>query len=121
MRDEDKTVNDQQTAADEAKPASADVEDGFDDSDGFDDDEIVSFTDEDGTERSCLVLAVVEHGGSEFAMLAPVEQLRDETGDDLELFLFRYEIDDDDTEMFSYINDERTYAAVQKLCEGLLG
>ena len=95
--------------------------DEFDDGSDFDDAEVVTFTDDEGASHSCLVLAVVEHKGQEYAMLAPVAQLKGGDEDDLELFLFRYEVDEDDTEVFSYIDDERTFAAVQALCEGLMG
>ncbi|MFT4624585.1 MAG: hypothetical protein ACI8PZ_003244 [Myxococcota bacterium] len=95
--------------------------DGFDDTDGFDPDEVVSFEDAEGNKYECVVLAVVEHEGNDYAMLAPASQLQEGNSEELELFLFRYEVDEDDTELFSFIDDERTYEAVRELCEGLMG
>ena len=81
----------------------------------FDPSETVTFEDEDGKEHRCVVLAITEHGGDEFAMLAPVEQVESDEQEELELYLFRYEVTDDDTEEFSFIEDEATYDAREAL------
>ncbi len=100
--------------------ASTDQE-SLDENDALDPTEVVTFTDEEGVAHHCVVLAVIEHAGTDYAMLAHVDEVQSEDEDgELELFLFRYEVDEEDTEVFSYIEDEATYAAVQVACETLL-
>lgn len=88
--------------------------DGFDESEELDADDLVTITDEEGTEWECAILAVVEHEGAEYALLAPVDQLEDEENEELEMFLFLYEVDDEGVQTFSYIEDDEVYEAVQK-------
>ena len=87
--------------------------DGFDESENLEADDLVTITDEEGTEWECAILAVVEHEEAEYALLAPVQQLEDEESDELEMFLFLYEVDDEGVQTFSYIEDDDTYEAVQ--------
>jgi hypothetical protein len=92
----------------------------FDEEAEFDPDELVHFEDEEGTTRACVVLAVVEHEGNDYAMLAPVEQVKEDDGHPLELFLFQVEELEDGTERYSYIEDEQTYKQVQAFCQTLI-
>lgn len=94
---------------------------GFDESEEIEDDELVPIVDDEGVERLCVVLAVAEVEGRDYALLAPAEQLSDEEGEELELFLFTYEVDDDGTEVFGGIDDEDTYLKVRDFFSTLLG
>ena len=87
----------------------------------FDPSETVSFEDEEGNEHRCVVLAITEHNGDEYAMLAPVEQVESTDRDELELYLFRYDVTEDDTEEFSFIEDEAVFAAVQEIFSAMFG
>jgi uncharacterized protein YrzB (UPF0473 family) len=88
--------------------------DGFDESEDLEADDLVTIQDEDGKQWDCAILAVVEHESAEYALLAPVDQLEDEEGDEVEMFLFVYQVDDDGTQTFSYIEDDETYEAVRE-------
>ena len=82
--------------------------------------EVVEFEDEDGVTHQTAILAIIELGESQYAVLAPVQQLVDEDGDELELFLFEYGEDEEGKEVFSYIEDEQTFASVQAAAAALL-
>jgi hypothetical protein len=88
--------------------------------DESDDIEVVEFEDEDGVTHQTAILAVIELGDSQYAVLAPVQQLVDENGEELELFLFEYGEDEEGNEFFSYIEDEQTFASVQAAASALL-
>ncbi len=94
--------------------------DGFDESEELAEDDLVTITDDDGTEWECAILAVVEHEGDEYALLAPVDQLEDEESDELEMFLFLYEVDDEGVQTFSYIEDDEVYEQVQQAFQVLM-
>ena len=66
--------------------------------------EVVEFTDEEGTTYTAAILAVLQVDDSDYAVLAPIEQLEDEDGN----------------EFFSYIEDEATFAKVQQAATALL-
>lgn len=87
--------------------------DSFDESDEFSPDDLVTITDEDGTQLECAIVAVIEHDGEEFALLARVEQLTSEEGDEIEMFIFRYAIDEDGKQLFSFVDEDETYEAVR--------
>ncbi len=91
---------------------------GFDESDDLD---VVEFIDHEGKRHVVAVLAVVEVDDLDYAVLAPVEQLRDDDCDTLEIFLFHYAEDENGDEMFAYIEDEATFLAVQRAAEQILG
>ncbi len=99
---------------DEDEKDSQDKVESFDESDEMDDD-IVVITDEEGKSYNCMVLAVMEVDGREYAMLSPVEGLEGEEGDDVELFLFTYDQDEEnDQETFGPIDDDATYEKVRE-------
>lgn len=82
--------------------------------------EVVEFTDEDGNTYSAAILAIIEVDDMDYAVLAPVEQLEDEDGDELEIFLFAFTEDDDGNEVFSYIEDEALFDRVRHAAAELL-
>jgi|LauGreDrversion4_2_1035121.scaffolds.fasta_scaffold922581_1 uncharacterized protein YrzB (UPF0473 family) len=75
----------------------------------------------DGTERSFQSLAMVEVEGKRYAVLAPGEaDLSEESEEEIELFLFEYEVDEEGDEIFSEIEDEATWNKVQAAAEQML-
>ena len=82
--------------------------------------EVVEFTDEEGVTYTAAILAVLQVDDQDYAVLAPVEQLEDDDGDELELFLFLYGEDDEGNEFFSYIEDESVFNKVQEAAAALL-
>ncbi|MEQ1502114.1 MAG: DUF1292 domain-containing protein [Myxococcota bacterium] len=88
--------------------------DGFDESEEFDPSDLVTIRDEEGLEIECAIMAVIEHEGEEFALLARLEQLRSEEGDEIEMFIFRYGIDDEGNQLFSFVDEDATYEAVRR-------
>lgn len=97
--------------------------DGFDDSDGVEDSDLVTIHDGE-RERVCAVLAVAELDGREYALLAPVEQLRDVPEDEdeaeLELFIFAYSVGDDGIEVYEGIEDEALFERVRAFFSTLI-
>ncbi len=87
--------------------------DELDESDEFEEDDLVTITDETGKEIECAILGVLEHEGGEYALLAPVEQLADDDGEAVEMFIFAYAVDDEGMQTFSYIEDDQLYEAVK--------
>ena len=92
-------------------------EEGFDETEEL---EVVEFEDEDGTLHTAAILAVVAVEGHDYAVLAPVAQLEDDS-DEMEIFLFQYGEDEDGNEMFGYIEDEAVFKLVQQAATTLLG
>jgi uncharacterized protein YrzB (UPF0473 family) len=86
----------------------------FDESEGFEPEDLVTITGEDGKPIECAVLAVIEHDSLEFALLAPVEQLTSEEGDEIEMYIFRYEVDEEGNQLFGFVEEDATYDAVRK-------
>ncbi len=89
-----------------------DLDDEFD----SDDDNIVTLQDADGNEQDFVFLTVVDlEGEGQFAALTPADE--DDAAENTEIFLFRYEADEDGGESFTPINDENLYARVQAAAE----
>lgn len=82
--------------------------------------EVVEFTDEDGKTYQAAILAVIQVDDKDYAVLAPIEQLDDDDGEELELFLFEYGEDEEGNEFFGYIEDEDLFARVQEAAAALL-
>lgn len=84
--------------------------------------ELVVLEDAEGNELSFGFLGVVElEDEGEFALLAPAEQLLDEEDDALDVFIFRYDYDDEEeTENFLPIDDEELVARVAAVAEKML-
>lgn len=94
--------------------------DSFDESEEIEEEDIVTIVDEEGNERDCVVLAVAEVDGQDYALLAPAEQLDDDEGQELELFIFTYEVDDEEMEMFGFVEDEAVYEKVREFFSTLI-
>ena len=86
----------------------------FDESEAFEPEDLVTITGEDGKPIECAVLAVIEHGAAEFALLAPVSQLTSEEGDEIEMYIFRYQLDDEGNQLFGFVEEDAVYDAVRK-------
>ncbi len=97
--------------------------DGFDESEDVESEELVMIDDGNG-ERACVVLAIAEMDGQEFALLAPSEQLADvPEGEDegqLELFIFAYGVNEDGIETYEGIEDEALFAQVREFFSTLI-
>ncbi len=91
---------------------------GFDDSEDVD--EIVVIIDEEDNERECVILAVAEQDGHEYALLAPNDQLDDEDGTELELFILAISTDENGEETFGFIEDEEEYEGVKAFFSTLM-
>lgn len=95
------------------------VEDiGFDEESAFDIEDLVSVVGPDGVSVPCVLLAVIEHEGGEYAMLTP--QTDAEGDDDLELLLAAYQEDPDGTAHFLPIQDDGVYEQVRAFCATLI-
>jgi uncharacterized protein YrzB (UPF0473 family) len=92
--------------------------DEFDESENLEDEDLVTITDDDGNEIDCAILAVIEHDGREYALVAPVAQLEadDAEGNTTEgtfdMFILRYSVDDDGMQVFEGVEDDAEYDAV---------
>lgn len=95
----------------------------FDESEAVQTEEVVVIHDGEN-ERHCIVLAIAEMNGDEFAMLAPQDQLadgdEDEEESDLELFLFRYRVDEKGNEVFEGIEDDTLFERVRDFFSTLI-
>jgi uncharacterized protein YrzB (UPF0473 family) len=93
----------------------------FDELEEYDeDDDIVILQDADGNEKEFRFLTVVElEGEGAFALLTPNEEPLDEDAP-TEVFIFRYEQDEEGGEIFSDLDDEDLFQRVQKAAEALL-
>ena len=97
------------------EPGNGDGEvEEFDESEAFEPEDLVTITGEDGKPIECAVLAVIEHDNLEFALLAPVEQLTSEEGDEIEMYIFRYQLDEEGNQLFGFVEEDATYEAVRK-------
>jgi uncharacterized protein YrzB (UPF0473 family) len=102
------------------KPDEEGSVDALDESDEFPD-ETVTFKDEDGVEHECVVLAVVEVEGQDYAMLAAADQMHDDDEDnEVETYVFEYSVDDEGFEHFAFIEDEARYQRVVQVCATLM-
>ena len=90
------------------------------DQDALDDDDRVVLVGEDGEETTFAILAVVEFEELDYALLAPEAQVVDDDGEVLELFIFRFEEDEEGTQRFSPVENDETYERVQTFCLALL-
>ena len=85
----------------------------FDESDAFDESDLVTITDEEGKEYECAILGILEHKDAEFALLAPVAQLAEDDGEEIEMFIFAYSVDEDGQQIFAFIDDDALYEEVK--------
>ncbi|NCG19848.1 MAG: DUF1292 domain-containing protein [Rhodobacterales bacterium] len=93
-------------------------EQGFDEQGMLDEKELVRIHDGE-QEILCAVLAVAEIDGQEYALLGRAEQLTDEDGD-LELFIFRYELDEEEVENFTSVETDEAYNRAREFFSTLM-
>lgn len=87
----------------------------------FDADDVITILDNEGKHIECLIVAVLEHQGQEFALLARAANVLDEDDDTtVEMFIFHYGFDEDDQTVLSAVEDDYLYEAVRKEFEVLL-
>jgi uncharacterized protein YrzB (UPF0473 family) len=92
--------------------------DGFDDSEDID--EVVIIIDEDDNEHECAILMVIEQHGIEYAVLAPTDQLVDDDGTEIELFILTITTDENGEETFGFIEEESEYEMVKAVVSTLM-
>lgn len=92
----------------------------FDESEEITDEDRVTLTDEDGQEHQFLMMAVVEVEDIEYALLTPDEGENADEDSPMELFIFIYEASETGDEVFSSIEDDETYDAVEKVFSSLI-
>ncbi len=85
----------------------------------LDEDDIVVLSDADGNEKEFRFLTVVQLDEQDFALLTPATEDEDPEAA-TEIFIFRYEQDEDGGEIFSEIEDEDLFARVQTAAEQML-
>ena len=74
--------------------------------------------DEEGNERTCVLLAIVEYEEHDYAMLTPVEELESDK-EEMEVYLFEYR-QDEEAEHFIAIEDDELYQKVASYCGTLM-
>ena len=79
--------------------------------------EIFTLTDEDDQDQDFALLALVEHEGSEYAVLAPVEQLENEEEPAFDLYAFAYNETEDGDITLDAVEDEEILAVVFNAAE----
>jgi len=94
--------------------------DGLDETDDLAGPDVVTLEDDEGNTMDFALLAVVEVEQQDYALMTPVEQIEDEAGDSMDLFLFQYDETDDGSASFSEIDDEDTYLRVRDFCSTLV-
>jgi hypothetical protein len=90
--------------------------DGFDETEGVEGDDLVVIHDGEH-EHECVVLAIAELDGQEYALLAPREQLsepgEDEDEAELELFIFQYGVNEEGFETYEGVDDPELFERVR--------
>jgi uncharacterized protein YrzB (UPF0473 family) len=78
--------------------------------------EVFTITDENDQEQEVEVLGVMEVEGTEYIAVGFVEELEEETEEDLNVFFFRVEEDGE----LSYIEDDNEFDKVSTAFDGVL-
>lgn len=81
-----------------------------------DEDEVVVLSDAEGNETEFSILGIVEVEGEDYALLTPTDAEDEEA---TEIFIFRYEQDEDGGEIFSDVQDEEVFQKVRAQAEAL--
>ena len=89
--------------------------DEFDEGEEVEELDRVVLVSEEGEELQFVRLAIIEHEGSDYVMLALEEQLLEEDGDELEIYLFSYE---DTMDAFSIPHDIRLNEEIWRVQDG---
>ena len=88
----------------------------------IDSDDIVELEDEDGQRHTFMIMAIVDNGSQDFAVLSPLEQLGDPECEEVEMFVFRYdELEEDGgiVRAFSPVEDDEQYQKIVQFCLSL--
>lgn len=97
-----------------------DQPDAFDESEEIEDSDIVVLIDEDDVEHRLVMLAVVEYEDQDYALLAPEDELADDSKPELDLYIFQYDVDDEGVETFQPIPDDERFDEVREFCATLI-
>jgi uncharacterized protein YrzB (UPF0473 family) len=98
---------------------TSDVEE-LDEEESFSTPDIIVLEDDEGNEHEFALLAIVDVQDQDYALLTTIDDLQDEEGESMELFLFKYEEEEDGAASFSEIEDEETYIRVRDFCATLV-
>lgn len=82
--------------------------------------EIFTLTDENDEDQDFALLALIEHEGSEYAVLAPVDQLENEEEPAFDLYAFAYTETDDGDITLDAVEDEELLAVVFNAAEQVI-
>lgn len=85
----------------------------------IDEDDIIVLTDEDGNDGQFVFLTVLEHEGQDYALLAPLGQMQDESDEQLDVYVFGYTVNEEAEEFFEPIGDEALVDAIGAEAEEL--
>ncbi len=85
---------------------------GFDETEDLTDDDKVVITDDDGVEIECAYVAVIEHEGAQYVMLQPTAQLAQDDLEEIDTYVFLYEVNPEGLPVFAPIEDDATFEAV---------
>lgn len=102
---------------DEVLDQGHDHSDDDDEMDDEEEDDIVVLSDAEGNETEFQFLAIVEVEGGQYALLTP--NVGEDEDESTEIFIFKYEQDEDGGETFSDVDDEATFAKVRAEAENL--
>ncbi|MCO4747996.1 MAG: DUF1292 domain-containing protein [Proteobacteria bacterium] len=97
-----------------------DILEAFDESEEIGESDIVVLVDEDDVEHRFVMLAVVEYDDQEYALLAPEDELADDSEPDLDLYIFQYDVDESGAENFQPIPDDNLFDEVRAFCATLI-
>ena len=85
---------------------------GFDESEEFTEEDLVTITDEDGHEVECAIVAVITYDDAQYVMLHPAAQLEDEELEEIDTYIFLYEVNEEGLPTFSPIDSDEVFEAV---------
>lgn len=103
---------------DEPKAAEHDHDHDHDDDEEGEEDDLVVLADEDGVEATYRFLGLVDLDGAQYALLTTLEEPDDEE-EPMEVFILKYEQDEDGGEVYTPLEDESLFQRVQAEAERL--
>ena len=80
-------------------------------------DDIIVLTDEDGNDGEFVFLTILQHDDADYALLAPLTQMQDETDDQLDVYIFGYTVNEEGEEFFDPVGDEDLVLAIGEAAE----
>jgi len=75
-------------------------------------DDIIVLTDEEGNDGQFVFLTILQHDDADYALLAPLTQMQDETDDQLDVYIFGYTVNEEGEEFFDPVGDEELIEAI---------